>query len=85
MAHSNNVPYNFGSWALARMRKWIRQNMPEIERIISYQDASVHDGTIYKADNWNMVYEKHSEHTWTNRPNRRGTERQHKIKWEREP
>ena len=85
LAHSPSIPRNFGSWALARMRKWIRENMPEIVRLISYQDADIHHGTIYKADNWKMVYEKHTVHTWTNRPGRLGNERQHKIKWEREP
>lgn len=85
LAHCPNAPRNLGSWSLGKMRRWIRENKPEIERVISYQDASVHRGTIYKADNWNMVYEKHTEHTWLNRPGRKGTERQHKIKWERVP
>ena len=82
LAHAPNAPKNMGTWALARMREWIRENMIEVERIISYQDADYHDGALYKADNWEMVYEKHQEHTWTNRPGRKGTERQHKIKWE---
>lgn len=85
LAHSPEVPHNFGSWALAQMRGWIREHMPEINRIISYQDAEVHHGTIYKADNWRQVYEKFQDHTWTNRPGRLGNERPHKIKWEREP
>lgn len=85
MAHAPAAPRNMGSWMLARMRAWIRKSMPEIVRIISYQDADIHHGTIYKADNWTQAYEKHTKHTWTNRPGRKGTERQHKIKWEREP
>jgi len=84
LAHGPGAPYNLGSWVLARMREWIRENMPEITRLISYQDADIHDGAIYKADNWRRVYEKHTEHTWTNRPGRKGTERKHKIKWEME-
>lgn len=82
LAHSPEAPRNLGSWALARMRRWILENMPEIERLISYQDADIHHGTIYKADNWQKVYERYTEHTWKNRPGRAGTERQHKIKWE---
>lgn len=82
-AHSDNAPFNTGSWFLARMRKYIRKHMPEIKRLISYQDADNHHGTIYKADNWNLVYEKFTEHTWKSRAGRRGTERQHKKKWER--
>jgi len=85
LAHSPNVPRNFGSWMLGQMRRYIRENMPEIKRLISYQDADIHHGTIYKADNWTKVYERFTEHTWTNRPGRRGTERKHKIKWERAP
>jgi hypothetical protein len=64
------------------MREYIRDHMPEIARLISYQDASAHHGTIYKADNWTKVYEKHGEHTWSNRDGRLGNERKHKIKWE---
>jgi len=85
LAHSPEVPHNFGSWALAQMRGWIREHMPEIKRVISYQDAEVHHGTIYKADNWRQVYDEHHSHSWGNRPGRLGNERQHKIKWEREP
>lgn len=85
LAHGPDAPRNLGSWALARMREWIRGNMPEIDRLISYQDADAHDGALYKADNWRQAYEKFTTHTWTNRPGRLGTERKHKIKWEREP
>lgn len=86
LAHSPDAPYNLGSWSLARMRKWIRQNMPEIKRIISYQDADVHDGAIYKADNWQQAYDiQEMSSSWTNRARRKGTERSHRIKWEREP
>jgi hypothetical protein len=79
------VPRNFCSWMLGQMRRYIRENAPEITRLISYQDADIHHGTIYKADNWQMVYEHFTKHTWTNRPGRLGTERMHKIKWERKP
>ena len=85
LAHSPSVPHNFGSWALSRMREWIREHMPEVARLISYQDASVHFGTIYKADNWTPVYDLHTTHSWANRPGRLGNERGHKIKWERTP
>lgn len=86
LAHSPCAPRNMGSWMLGQMRKYIRENMPEIKRLISYQDADHHLGTIYKADNWRIVYEKHGEAPWTGRVGRRtGSERMHKIKWEREP
>ncbi len=34
LAHSPDAPRNMGSWALAQMRRWINDNMPEIQRII---------------------------------------------------
>jgi hypothetical protein len=82
LAHSPDAPLNTGSWALARMRAWIRQNMPDAKRLISYQDADAHYGTIYKADNWRKVYDMQTSHSWTNRSGRTGTERRHRIKWE---
>lgn len=84
-AHAPEAPYNMGSWFLGKMRKHIREIMPEIVRLISYQNADIHHGTIYKADNWTMVYEKFTDHSWLTRPGRRGTEVMHKIKWERKP
>ena len=85
LAHGPHAPRNLGSWGLARMREWIRVNLPDVRRLISYQDADVHDGALYKADNWTRVYEHFTTHTWTNRPGRLGTERRHRVKWEREP
>lgn len=85
LAHSPHVPKNFGSWILGQMRRYIRENMPEIKRLISYQDANIHQGTIYKANNWTQIYDKTTSHSWTNRSGRLGTERQHKIKWETIP
>ena len=85
LVHGPMAPKNLGTWALARMRYWIKKNMPEITRLISYQDADIHDGALYKADNWIKIYEKFTEHTWKTRPGRLGTERSHKIKWERRP
>lgn len=85
LAHGPHAPRNLGSWALARMRREIRLALPEVTRLISYQDADAHDGALYKADNWRRVHERRAGHTWTNRPGRLGTERQHKVKWERTP
>lgn len=79
-------PRNLGTWGLARMRRWIKQHLPERTRLISYQDADAHDGALYKADNWQFVYEKFGEGDWSQcRPGRKGSQRQHKIKWERRP
>jgi hypothetical protein len=58
LAHSPHAPHNLGSWALSRMRLWIGTNVPDITRLISYQDAEAHDGALYKAYNWTFVYDK---------------------------
>jgi len=70
---------------MARMRKWIRENMDSVEKVISYQDCDVHSGGIYKADNWASTGMVRETGTWTNRSGRRGTERKHRVRWEREP
>lgn len=84
-ANGPYAPRNSSTFMLGRMRRWIRANMPNIKRLISYQDADRHLGTIYKADNWRCVGETYSDASWTNRAGRLGTERKHKMKWEREP
>jgi hypothetical protein len=48
------APHCTASWMLARMIRWFRANAPERERAISYQDCSVHSGTIYKAAGWDV-------------------------------
>lgn len=83
LALSHYAPKNAATRFLALMRKAIKEEIPEIRCLISYHNADKHLGTIYKADNWVLVYEKFKEHTWTNRPGRLGTERRHKIKWRR--
>lgn len=52
MAVSPNAPHCTASWFLSAMTKWIRKYMPGVTRLISYQDTSVHKGTIYKAAGW---------------------------------
>lgn len=84
-AHSPFVPRNFGSWFLARQREWIRANMPHIRRLISYQDADVHDGTIYRADNWYVTDSSDRLTPWTHRPGRTVAAVTNRVKWERTP
>ena len=85
-AHGPAAPRNTGTWMLGKMRRWIRENMPEITRLISYQDADKHHGTIYKADNWRITGDLLiGSASWGNRSGRAVTERPHKIKWERVP
>ncbi len=85
-ALASGMPRNAATWALARMRAWIRRNMPEIRRLISYHDETAHAGTIYAADNWRRVYSGRVETSpWTNRPGRTALARPVKSKWERRP
>lgn len=52
MALSPKCPKNTASRTLSVMVKKIKNKFPEIKKLISYQDTSVHKGTIYKASGW---------------------------------
>jgi hypothetical protein len=56
LAIAPDAPHCTASWMLARMRRWFRENCPERERLISYQDSGVHTGTIYRASGWTAAY-----------------------------
>lgn len=83
---ADGLPRNTATYCLARMREVIRRDLPEVDRLISYQDADAHVGTIYKADNWHLIYadQQHS-HSWGNREGRLANERRRRSKWERHP
>jgi hypothetical protein len=38
------------------MTRWFKEHCPERERMLSYQDTAVHQGTIYKAAGWTAAY-----------------------------
>jgi len=66
------VPANSESRALALAAKWVRQNMPDIHRLIAYADpARGHAGTIYRAAGWRFIGQT-EERTWNHagRPRR---------------
>jgi hypothetical protein len=67
MALSPEVPKNTGSRFLSVMALLIQKSMPNIEKLISYQDEEVHRGTIYKAAGW-AIDAHHAGGSW-NRPN----------------
>jgi hypothetical protein len=54
LAVAPDAPHCAASWFLSRMARWFRANVPERERMISYQDCDVHTGTIYKAAGWEI-------------------------------
>lgn len=56
LAIPDDAPPHTASWMLGAMAKWVRANLPEVPRLISYQDTDVHTGTIYKAAGWTAAY-----------------------------
>jgi hypothetical protein len=52
MACAPDAPRNTASRFLAWMARWFRDQHPECEKLISYQDLSVHTGTMYRAAGW---------------------------------
>ena len=86
MALAPNAPRNSATRFMALCRKWIRENMPEVSRLISYVPSDRYTGITYRADNWRIVYENQVETaTWKNRPGRLGNEAKVRTKFEREP
>ena len=46
-------PFNSETWFMARAIKFVRNNHPQVEALVSYADPSAgHSGTIYRAANW---------------------------------
>ena len=94
MAIASEAPRNTASLMLAQMCRWFRKNT-KTSVVVSYQDAAVHRGTIYKAAGWTPV--SISRPRLRNRePLRVGTNRQYrsdangsapaasaKIRWQR--
>jgi len=80
------LPPNAASWALARMRAFIRRFYPHVTRLITYSDDTVHSGSIYRADNWRLVYSGRREYSpWSSRPGRTAVTCVLRSKWERVP
>jgi hypothetical protein len=86
MALSRRAPKNSASWFLAANRRWIRENMPEVTRLIAYVDETNHSGTTYKADGWKPSYSRRKRSgTWGNRPGRTGRKAELRTKFTRRP
>jgi GNAT superfamily N-acetyltransferase len=53
--HPRYQKKNLATWLLARTRKQLSQERPDIKCLISFADSThSHFGTIYKADNWEL-------------------------------
>ena len=94
MACSPDAPRNTASRFLGWMARFLRTNEPQADRLISYQDTAVHEGTIYKAAGWKPGFVSKARQRDRSKP-RAGTKRAYrsnmngaepdasmKIRWE---
>jgi hypothetical protein len=56
LACSPDAPKNTPSRFMGWVARYFHKNFPEREKIISYQDESVHTGTIYRAAGWSAAH-----------------------------
>lgn len=85
LALSDVCPKNTATFTIAKMVKLIRAKFPELIRLVSYQDVSVHTGTIYKAANWKPS-EQINFMEWTTTTRKRNVVQSDagKVRWEYE-
>jgi hypothetical protein len=82
-AISATAPKHTGSRMLAIMKRQIVKELPEISRLISYQDTEVHHGTIYKAAGWTLTTTNKGASWTTDKRNRNKEQSQApKARWE---
>ncbi len=82
-AISDDAPKNTASRVLRVMRNLISAELPHINKLVSYQDTSVHAGTIYAAAGWVIAGRRRaSEWSCKSRPRRPTQANAQKIRWE---
>jgi len=79
-----DAPKNTASYMLKRMRKIIENRFSDVRTLISYQDVSVHLGTIYKASGWVAAGETKNIEWNTGNRKRNGKQSAtgSKVRWE---
>ena len=78
-----DAPKNTGSRVLGVMRRLIGREMAHIRRLVSYQDTSVHEGTIYKSAGWTPAGSRRAgEWSCRSRPRRPTQANARKVRWE---
>jgi hypothetical protein len=84
LALGNNCPPNTASRVISISLKLVSKKFPEIKRVISYQDMSVHKGTIYRASGWVNTTETNFI-SWTTKKRKRNKDQAigKKIRWEK--
>jgi len=82
-AIADHCPPNTGSRMLAVMTRLIKRSLPTVPRLISYQDADVHNGTIYKAAGW-VLAASNAGASWSTKTRTRNKEQSLAVKhrWE---
>lgn len=72
LAIAPDAPRNTASRLLGVMAKLLAKKRPEVPRFISYQDADVHTGSIYRAAGWTpAAVSARRVSPWNNRTRRR--------------
>jgi hypothetical protein len=83
LAIAEDAPKNTATRMIGWMVRDIRKRFPVIERLVSYQDTEVHDGTIYKAAGWKATaINKDGEWNRPNRVRERAQSASPKRRWE---
>lgn len=79
---SDCTPKNTESKALGKMMRDMRKK--DYERVIAYASTGQgHEGTIYRATNWQQVKQTKRNQTWENRAGRDDRDKSSKIKFEK--
>ena len=82
-AIADDAPKNTATRMLMVMRLIICKKWPKTVRLISYQDAEVHTGTIYKAAGWKIgATSSVGAKGWNNRKRAKMQTTADKIRWE---
>lgn len=83
-AIAQDAPKNTGSRVLSVMTRLIKASMPHISRLVSYQDVSVHTGTIYAAAGWQKAATRRAgEWSCVSRPRAATQANSPKVRWEK--
>jgi hypothetical protein len=82
MAICPEAPKNTASRMLAVMARLIKKRFPKVNRLISYQDTAVHQGTIYKASGWEPASRTKYQPWDRSRQRAKSQSDADKIRWE---
>lgn len=84
LAISPDALDNTASRMISWMRKDVKKRWPKLVGLVSYQDTSAHQGTIYKASSWKMVDTRGAPTKWSVNGRARNNEQSKspKVRWE---